>query len=541
MRLLTSMEGPGADLYRMKSLCLPHTELPGTSPLFSDYLYRFPRTARFYAHDPHDPQALRAAANQVQLPDGRRQRLVAALRAINGESASLDHLELPDTVAVVTGQQVGLFSGPAYTIYKALSAAKLARQLTEDGIRAVPVFWLATEDHDFAEIDHCHVFDSRMRPLRLQMRARGASAQPVGGMELSEIPLAALQSALKGLLYADEVIELVEATYRPGRTLGEAFRDLLQRLLAGSGIVFLDPLHPEIRALAAPFLAQALEHATGLSELVFARNQELKEAGYHQQVLFEPHTSFFFKLEAGRRLHLRRNGSDYFHEARRIPAGELAADPAALSPNALLRPVMQDYLLPTVAYIGGPAELAYLAQSQVLYQNLLGRMPVAVPRSGFTLIDTRARNLMDRHIVTLPGCFHGLDPLKERIAAGLIPDSLQVTFDQAQSEIRAVLDRLQRELDQFDPTLGAAMAKSKAKVLYQVEKNRRKAAREALRRDSLVSDSAEYLSHLVFPERVLQERFYSILPFLAQHGARLLDLLEEHTHRGCPDHVLLTV
>jgi bacillithiol synthase len=525
----------------MKSLCLPHTELPGTSALFADYLYRFQRTAQFYAHDPSDPQALRTAANEVQLPDERRQSLVATLRTINGESAALDHLELPDTVAVVTGQQVGLFSGPAYTIYKALSAAKLARQLTEEGIRAVPVFWLATEDHDFAEIDHCHVYDNRMRPLRLQMRARGASGQPVGGMEMTEVPLDGLRASLQGLLYADEVMELVEASYQPGRTLGEAFRELLQRLLAGSGIVFLDPLHPEIRALAAPLLAKALDHAGELSERVFARNGELQEAGYHQQVLFEPHTSFFFKLENGRRLHLRRNGRDYFHEARRIPVAELAADPAALSPNALLRPVMQDYLLPTVAYVGGPAELAYLAQSQVLYQDLLGRMPVAVPRSGFTLLDTRARNLMDRHMVTLPGCFHGLDPLKERIAAGLVPDSLQVTFDLAQSEIRAVLDRLQGELAAFDPTLGAAMSKSKAKVLYQVEKNRRKAAREALRRDAMVTEGAEYLSHLVFPERVLQERFYSILPFVAQHGSRLLDLIEEHTHRGCPDHTLLTV
>lgn len=525
----------------MKSLCLPHTELPGTSALLADYLYHYPRTSRFYGHDPHDPHALREAANQVHLPDERRQALVAALREINGESAALDHLELPDTYVVVTGQQVGLFSGPAYTIYKAITAAKLARQLTEEGIRTVPVFWLATEDHDFAEIDHCHIFDSRMRPRRLTMKARGAAGQPVGSMELAEAPLEGLREALQGLLYADEVMEAVESSYVPGRTLGESFRELLKRLLAGLGLVFFDPLHPAIRRLAAPFLGAAFERHEQLSEALFARNAELKSAGYHAQVLFEPHTSLFFKLEDGKRLHLRRSGSDYFHETRRIPAAELAAEPASLSPNALLRPVMQDYLLPTIAYVGGPAELAYLAQSQVLYEALLGRMPVAVPRSGFTLLDTRARNLMDRHMINLPGCFHGLEPLKERIAAGLVPDSLQITFDQSQSEIRAVLDRLQRELEAFDPTLGAAMAKSKAKMLYQLEKNRRKAAREALRRDSLVTEGAEHLSHLVYPERVLQERFYSILPFLAQHGFRLLDTVEEHTHRGCPDHVLLTV
>jgi bacillithiol synthase len=541
MRLLPSREGPGADLYRMKSICLPHTELPGTSALFADYLYHYPRAARFYGHDPHDPSALKHAATEFHLPDERREALVAALRKFNGESVSLDQLELPDTVAIVTGQQVGLFGGPVYSIYKALTAAKLARQLSDDGVRAVPVFWLATEDHDFAEVDHCHVYDSRRRPVRLQMKARGAAGQPVGGMEIISAPLDELRGALHGLLYADEVMALVEDCYRPGRTLGEAFRLLLGRLLAGSGIVFLDPMQPEIRALAAPLLHAAFERAEDLSERLHARNAELKHAGYHAQVLFESHTSLFFKLENGRRLPLRRNGSDYFHETRKFTAAELAANPEALSPSALLRPVMQDYLLPTAAYVGGPAELAYLAQSQVLYEALLGRMPVATPRSGFTLLDERARGLMDRHMVTLPGCFHGLQPLKERIAAGLVPSSLQVTFDQTQSEIRAVLDRLERELEAFDPTLGAAMSKSKAKVLYQIDKNRRKAAREALRRDTVVTDGAEYLSHLVFPQRVLQERFYSILPFLAQHGFNVLDTIEENIHSGCPDHLLLTV
>jgi len=140
----------------MRSICIPHTELPGTSALFADYLYGFDRVARFYEHNPHDPEAMRQAAFSAlrQMPDDRRQRLTAALRKTNGESAALAQLELPDTVAIVTGQQVGLFSGPAYTIYKALTAAKLARQLTDSGVRAVPVFWLATEDHDFDEINH---------------------------------------------------------------------------------------------------------------------------------------------------------------------------------------------------------------------------------------------------------------------------------------------------------------------------------------------------------------------------------------------------
>ncbi len=525
----------------MRSICLPHTELPGTSTLFSDYLYRFDRVSRFYGHDPHNPDDLKRAALSVQLPDERRQRLVAALRKTNGETSALDHLDLPETVAVVTGQQVGLFSGPAYTVYKALTAVRLARSLTENGIPAVPVFWLATEDHDLAEVDHVHVFDSRRHPLRLTAKSRGAAGQPVGGVEIVEPPIEGLKQALHGLLYADEVVGLVEECYQPGRTYGEAFRLFLTRLLAGYGLVFFDPMQLEIRELAAPFLHKAIEHDGELSARVIERDNELKAAGYHSQVLFEPHTSLFFQLRDGRRLALRRNGTDYFHETRRVARGELMDAPNHLSPNALLRPVMQDYLLPTAAYVGGPAELAYLAQSEVLYESLLGRMPVAAPRSGFTLLDERARGLMDKYDVSLTDCFHGAERLKERIASRLIPSSLGVTFEQSANEVRAAVDRLQGELKSFDPTLGAAMEKSKTKILYQIEKNRRKAAREALRRDSLVTGGADYLLGTVYPERHLQERYYSILPFLAQHGLGLLDMLYENVHTNCPDHLLLTV
>lgn len=541
MRLLPSSERLGADLNRMKSICLPHTELPGTSALFADYLYRFPRVAGFYRHDPHDPESMRAAAREITLPDDRRRRLVDALRGINGGNAALDLLAQPGTVAVVTGQQVGLFSGPVYTIYKGLTAVRLARQLSGEGIPAVAVFWLATEDHDLAEVDHGHVFDSRLRPVTLRADVRGAAGQPVGGMEIARAPLEELREALRGLPYADEIVALAAECYQPGRTLGEAFRMLLGRLLEGSGILFLDPMQPEIRELAAPLLRTALERDEELSAALHARGEELKQAGYHAQVLFEEKTSLFFKLEDGRRLPLRRNGAEYFQGTHRIEKNALAAVPASLSPNALLRPVMQDYLLPAVAYVGGPAELAYLAQGEVLYRELLGRMPVAVPRSGFTLLDERARGLMDRYRITLPACFHGLDPLKELVASRLVPATLQAAFERTEAEIRDAATRLRNELESFDPTLGAAMAKSQAKMLYQVEKNRRKAAREALRRDALITESAAYLSNLVYPHRVLQERYYSVLPFIAQHGFDLVQTLGAHIHHSCPDHLLLTV
>jgi len=156
----------------METACIRHTEIPHTSRLFSDFQYHFDRVSRFYAHPPGDPASYAAVASQMRYPPERRAALVAALRTRNPGNASLDLLARPETVAVVTGQQVGLFSGPAYTIYKALTAARLAAQLNSQGIQAVPVFWLATEDHDFAEVNHTFVFDASHRTIPLSVTFR---------------------------------------------------------------------------------------------------------------------------------------------------------------------------------------------------------------------------------------------------------------------------------------------------------------------------------------------------------------------------------
>jgi uncharacterized protein YllA (UPF0747 family) len=412
-------------------------------------------------------------------------------------------------------------------VYKALTAAKLAERLSESGIRAVPVFWLATEDHDVAEVDHVWVFDAHQRPVKLQAATEAEPGQPAGSVVIRESPVDALRRAFEGMLHGDEVCDLVADAYQPGRTLGEAFHHLLRSLLAGHGIVFLDPLEPSLRSLAEPFLRAAWAQRDQISRALLERNRELAAAGYHAQVLFDEGSTAFFELANGRR--------------RKLAAGEEPQSPELLSPSALLRPVLQDYLLPSAAYIGGPAEIAYLAQSNAIYRILLGRMPLALPRASFTLLDERSRMVMERFHVTLSDCYHGAEPLTEKIARRLVPETLQITFEDSTAQVRSAVDRLVGDLRTFDPTLSAAMEKSRAKILYQIEKNRRKAAREALRRDDQVRGNAAHLADLVFPERHLQERLYSFLPFLARHGFGLLETIYENASGLKADHLLLTI
>jgi bacillithiol biosynthesis cysteine-adding enzyme BshC len=518
----------------MEPACIRHNDLPGASRLFLDFSYHFDRVSRFYSHNPHTPGALASAARQIDYPDDRRAALVKALTHLNGPSESLALLAQPGTVAVVTGQQVGLFSGPAYTIYKALTAVRAARDLSAQGIPAVPVFWLATEDHDFPEVNHAWVFGPSHHPVRVSVESPAEFAgrpRPVGSIPIAHPPIEELRNALGGLPHAEEVTALVEQSYRPGATMGAGFQALIKNLLGSMGLIFIDPLEPAIRDIAAPFMAVALEAAPDLKAKLLERNKELESAGYHAQVHIEPKTSLFFLLENGERTTLRHKDSEY------IQLRDRARD---ISPNALLRPVMQDYLMPTVAYIGGPAELAYLAQSRVIYDTLLGRMPVVMSRAGFTLLDSRGAKLLARYKLTIAQTLVPEESLKSRIASALVPPHLEGAFDRTSNEVGLHLAGLRQQIAAFDPTLASALDKSRSKIAYQMEKIHKKIAHEMLRRDARAAEDTGYLLGSLFPHRHLQERFYSILPFLAQHGTQLVDPVYEALHTDCPDHRVLT-
>ena len=524
----------------MEPSCVRQDLIPGTTRLFSNYLYNFDEVSRFYPAGAPDVDQVLAAARNLSFREDQRVGIVAALREQNGDSPSLEKLAKPGTVAVVTGQQVGLFSGPSYTIFKALTAVKLAEYLESQGTPAVPVFWLATEDHDLAEVDHTWLFDEKGEPSKVSSVGLVATGGPVGTTPLTDTPLAELRTALGELPYADEIVAKVAAAYREGETLGGAFAVLLKDLLSGFGLLFLDPLRPAIRALSKPLLIKAARQAPELVSELRNRSAELEAAGYHAQVLVEQDASLLFLLNGNRRISLGLQDGKFVSREGEFSADDLAGIADRLSPNALLRPVLQDFLLPTVAYVGGPAEIAYFAQSSVLYERLLGRMPVIYPRNSYTILDERAVKLMTRNQLRLPDLLENRECVKGRIAERLVPKDLTDQFTQLELGMTNSLSNLQADLQKFDPTLQAAAQKSSAKILYQLGKLQRKTARETLRRDQKASADADYLMNLVFPHKHLQERLYSIVPFLAKYGLDLPQRLYAETQIRCADHMLRT-
>jgi uncharacterized protein YllA (UPF0747 family) len=297
---------------------------------------------------------------------------------------------------------------------------------------------------------------------------------------------------------------------------------------------------PEFRALAAPLVRDAVLNAPELTSEILRRNQALSEAGYHAQVHVEKTTSLVFLLEDGRRLALRRDNGSYHAGAQKIGMEELADRAQDLSPNALLRPVVQDSMIPTVAYVGGPAELAYLAQSEVLYRNLLGRQPIAMHRAGFTLLDAHARKQLDRFHLDLPDFFHGEEKAREKAARTLVDPQLFTRIADSRAAADASLDRMSADLGNFDRSITKALEKSRRKIEYQFAKIERKVSREAILRNLHANQEVGELANLIFPRHKLQERVYSPAALIARHGPDLVRRIYEHVTLECPDHQIVT-
>ena len=391
---------------------LPH-QLPHTSKLFRDYVENFSRLQPFFEHSP-DLASVARYSKKLRFPSDRRAQVTDVLRAQNvlyGAGAetqkNLDRLAA-GAVAVVSGQQVALFGGPAFSFYKALSAIQTAHELSQKGIPAVPIFWMATEDHDVDEVRHVSWFHEG-NLLELALPKPADEAIPVGRIPLGKEvhDLVVLVQPLLGQTFGD----MLHETYTPVATYGSAFAALFARIFADQGLILLDPLDEQLHKIAAPILKEALIQRDELNGLLLQRGKELEHAGYEVQVKVTSHSTVLFSMEDGHRQVITAANNEFSSGGLTAPRADwlprVEASPENFSPNALFRPVVQDFLLPTVAYFGGPAKNAYYAQSPVLYKKLLGRMPVILPRADFTLVDPKAERILKKYRLEVEDVWRG--------------------------------------------------------------------------------------------------------------------------------------
>jgi bacillithiol synthase len=526
----------------MGCLSIPFQRLPHQPKLFLRFLSDFSSVSQFYPHPP-TLEAIQLAAKTVDYPDSRRKEVAAVLRETNAslggsESAAKNIDRLADgAVAVLSGQQVGLFGGPAYAFYKALSAIQIAQELTRSGVDAVPIFWMATEDHDLDEVRHVSWFHAKKR-TRFELSAEGAPGRPVGRVKLGPAVEDIVKSATELLTGTSSpaVAKYLAESYTPDESYGSAFGKLFARVFADYGLILVDPLDARLHRIAAPIYRKALSDRATLNAKLLQRDKDLEAAGFAPQVKVTPETTLLFQIRDGVRQPIVYQG-EHGGQAGAFKIGDAVlsesevlqladASPETLSPNALLRPVVQDHLFPTVAFCVGSAEISYLAQSEVLYRDILGRMPVLLPRADFTILDAKADKLLQKYKLCIETLWGGPQQLRKQMESVSLPSQLGENFDKKNALIDSTLTELGAEIQKLDATLAGAVETTREKMSFQLNKLREKTGRALDERAGLIAEHSDFLENLLYPDRILQSRQLSFLPFLAQWGPAGLEELK---------------
>jgi len=529
---------------------IPFRSIPHQSSLFLNYLDLSPLALRFYRYPPTMEGLVQAARGKLAGMEFPRKTIASILRRQNEMYGSdskalrrIKELEDPDSVAILTGQQVGLFTGPLYTVYKALTAIHLSEELRTHGIKAVPIFWMDTEDHDLPEVTRHTVLDSHSSIHTLDYRndlfdEAEASVRPVGSLQLMQSIQQVVRDYVSYLLdceWKPYVQSQLESAYKPGVSLAVSFARLLSRILDGSGLILFDPQDEEAKALTSSIFQEALRNADAVHAALVQRNHELEAAGFHTQVSVMENSTVLFYLADGERRALERRSSGFGlrHSNRTLNLDELLncaeRTPEKLSPNVLLRPLVQDYLFPTLAYVGGSSELAYFAQIEVLYTFFDRPMPVLWPRNGYTLIDPSIEAEMDRLGIEIRDCFRGEQLLIEKAVRHAGAPRACVSLEQLQEKLDQGLSEIRPELQAIEPPLAHALDTARRKMMHNIRHLRSHTIRLEGAEDCSVLSAVRSMLNHCFPNRNLQERELSIFHFLVRHGPHLLDTLNSAT------------
>jgi uncharacterized protein YllA (UPF0747 family) len=501
---------------------IPFGSLPGMPALFLDYITDWSRLRNFYPQSYSLESIATFARQRPALDPLHLEKLCASLA---GDRGSIKKLA-DGAVAVITGQQPGLFTGPNYTILKAVTVIKLARALERLGVRAVPVFWVAAQDHDYQEIETASVLDRDSRVMQVRVDLSNPDASPVGWLALRADVTDAISKSFSSLPESEfqlDVRQTVEAAYKPGVSPADAFLRTLERLFEGSGLILVNPLEPEFQALGHPTLLQAVRLNAEIRSAVIARSRALSDAGYHEQVKIDNNFTGLFAYRGKSRQALRPE--------------ELHAD-LPLSANVLLRPAMQDAIFPTAAYVGGPAEISYFAQAAAVYDVLRRPVPPVFPRISATILEPRVERILKKYGLEFQDVFRGRDFLRRKAVAKV--QSVEL-FDTVRERLTAELESLRPALNSLDPTLDGALDNSRQKVLHQVEALRTKFVNAEARRNETLERHLDTMVNSLFPEKKLQERVVNILSFWVRYGPSFLRRLEEELDLDSREHQVLEI
>ena len=446
---------------------------------------------------------------------------------------NIELLKSDETFAVVTGQQVGLYTGPLYTILKTITTVKLAKNLKErfPQFNFVPVFWLESEDHDIDEANHVYLINNQNELVRVGFEQESVSdednakksAKPVGSMKFDEMVNSINEQLRSNLLDTDfkiKLMDMITSLYKEGNDYKTAFAGMAGSIFKDYGIVFIDPGDAEVKRLLSPVFEKELTSSPKLCESIITTSAEL-EKSYDLQVKPKVINMFFMHNE-NRLLIEPRDGGKFAlrNSKRRFEADELLGilqeSPELFSPNVVLRPICQDYLLPTVAYVGGPGEISYFAQLQPAYKHYDITMPVIFPRASVTIIENKISKFMNNFNVKLEDIFHHnflVSKVVDKLSEIKVDDEISKYMD----ELNKVFYDMRNMTVKVDQTLLNAVDNMKEKTKQSLELFKTKLINAQAKKSDATTTQIDKVTNNIYPNHNLQERVLNIAYFLNKY------------------------
>ena len=537
------------------TLAVDLRRFPWVRRLAADYAFDFQSIAPFFAGNPSDAADWTQSIARTQAHSRKRNEIAdvvgAQQRRRGAPQQALDAARLladQKTVAIVTGQQAGLFGGPMFTLLKALTALKLADRVTrEHHVPCVVIFWIDAEDHDWDEVRTAVVLDESLARREVALPARPSTDHStVAAVTLDDRVVQALkdlEEALPNTEFKPQLINDLRSAYTPGRGMAEAFAIWLERVLGDRGLIVYESADPAAKPLACDVFTRELTMPGETSRRAAAAGSDLVARGYHAQV--QPQDALaLFHLDRERQPIRQDNGQFVIGNEVFVPSSlvaKAAARPAAFSPNVLLRPIVQDTLFPTICYVAGPNELAYLGQLRGVYDHFGVPMPLMYPRASVTLLDSAASRFLSKYNVPLEALQPQDESALNALLASQIPATVNTSLDGADKVLEQAMTRVIEAMPVLDPTLEGAARSTLGRMQHDLQTLRSKTIQAAKKRDETLRRQFIRTRALVFPGGEPQERAVAFVSFLNQYGPALVQKLDEQLPVALGQHWVVTV
>ena len=501
--------------------------LPGAMGFFRGHFSRYAAyeakaaevDARF------DPAARRRAAEAIRVPPG-------------GDAARLERWADEGGFLVTTGQQPGLFGGPLYSVYKALTAIRLAQALEERmGRPVLPLFWVASEDHDWDEANHTSIVDLDNELRTPALHAPDASVHPALhrialGPEMDTLREAFLE-ALPSSDFSAPYFELLRNAAKAGSTLPGSFSRIMEGLLGPLGLYFTDAADPVVKGASMPLLISELDRSGEMEAVLDATGRRLREAGYDLQVaLMEGGVNLFMEGPAGReRLYREESAYRLRISGERLTRDEIVtraeADPSVLSPNVLLRPVVESAVFPTLSYVAGPGETAYFAQLADYFDAHGILMPVVHPRFGATAVEVKIRKVLDKFGLEVAALDRPFHEISSEIARDEVPAEVRKAMGALRGTLAKGVGELNEAVKGIDPTLKGPVQHVRSQAFAALDDLEKKVVHALKRENEIALAQLEKAQLHLFPLGKPQERVLNAFYYLARYGGAFLEELLE--------------